>query len=68
MNGQNDVQVAQALKSLSMRVVQAHHPPMGVMRHLAGDKELIAYALSVLILSRRRQTGGAFSFVHGRDA
>ena len=41
---------------------------MGVMGHLAGYKELIAYALSVLILGSRRQTRGMFGLVHERDA
>jgi len=51
-----------------MRIVQAHHLPMGVMGHLTSYKQLIAYALGVLIPGGRRQTGGAFGFVHGRDA
>lgn len=51
-----------------MRVIQTHHQSIGVMRHLPSYKDLIAYALGVLVLRGRRQTCGAFSFVHGCDA
>jgi len=37
------------------------------MRNLTGYKQVVAYALSVLILSGRWQPCGAFGFVHGSD-
>jgi hypothetical protein len=68
VHSQNSVQVAQALKRLSAGIVQAHQVPTGVMRNLTGYKQVVAYALSVLILSGRWQPCGAFGFVHGCDA
>ena len=63
MNRQDRIQIAQALESLSTGVVQAHDVPLGVMRHLTSYKELIAYALGVLVLGGRRQSRSAFGFV-----
>lgn len=48
-----------------MGVVQAHNTPLGVMGHLTSYKELVAYALGILILGGSRQPGGTFGFVHG---
>ncbi len=50
-----------------MGVVQAHNTPLGVMGHLTSYKELVAYALGILILGGSRQPGGTFGFVHGGD-
>ena len=64
MNSQNGVQVAQALKGLSGRVIQTHYVPMKVVGHLTGYEKLASYALGLVILIGKRQVRGTFDFVH----